>query len=399
MKQKTERKKLNLKMPYGYSLSIHVTTIVLNLFGLLMIVSASMNLKNTSRTLTFTLVKEIAFIVVSYILMVIFAKYFKMSFFKKYFWPLLGLTIAALLATLAFGEVNGAQAWIRFGSVTIQPAEFAKVFVILMIALFLGDRKAVKSKSVWDYILLPTLVILLMLFIITVLQSDLGSAVVLLGIAFVCYLIPSNIKLKRMQLMFAILFVLGIVVLVMINNPQGAEFLNKLPLPDYMVKRFLTSADPLHDMYNDSYQVFNSLVAIIQGGVFGKGFAQSINKYGYIPEAHTDFILAIIIEELGILGFLVIFIGYGLILINLMKYSFKVRSEQDKIILVGVASYIVIHFVFNVGGITAFIPLTGVPLLLVSSGGSSRMAVMIAIGLAQSVISKHNTYEKRKTLV
>ena len=398
MKQNKLLKKLNLKMPYGYSLSIHLSAIVLNLFGFFMIISASMNRGVNTKTLSFTAGKELVFLLVSYYLMVLFAKNFKMSFFKKHFKTILLITIVALLATLFSEEVNGAQAWIRFKSITIQPSEFAKVFMILTTALYLGDRKEIQSKAWYEYILAPTLILLLIVFIIAKLQSDFGSAVVLLAVTFVCYLIPSNPKIKKMQGWMTGLFVVGLILLALLSNPLVLEMISKLPIPPYMVSRFVSSADPLHDKGGDSWQIYNGLVAFIQGGFFGKGFAQSINKYGYIPEAHTDFILAIIVEELGMIGFLVIFVGYSLIIFNMMKYALRVKTEQDKIILIGITSYLVIHFIFNVGGITALIPLTGVPLLLISAGGSSRMAVMIAIGIAQATISKYNQAEKRRSM-
>ena len=111
--------------------------------------------------------------------------------------------------------------------------------------------------------------------------------------------------------------------------------------------------------------------------------------------AESDSILAIIVEELGIIfGFLPIVVLYSLIFYQLMKYTFLVKSEKDKAILVGTLAYFFIHFLLNVGGVTALIPLTGVPLLFISAGGSSRLAVMIAIGLSQNVIARYHQSQK-----
>lgn len=398
MKQNKLLKKINLKMPYGYSLGIHLAAILLNVFGLLMIISASMNRGVESKDLSFTAGKEFVFLLVSYYLMVLFAKNFKMNFFKKHFTSISIATFVILLSTLLFPEVNGAKAWLRFGPITIQPAEFAKVFMILTIALYLGDRKPRKNKSWYEYIMVPSVMLLAIAFIVTKLQSDLGSAVVIVAISYVCYLIPVNPKIKTMQHWMIGLFVVGVIFLLLLSNPSVLEFISKLPIPSYMIERFTVSANPFINIEGSSWQIYNGLVAFVQGGLVGKGYAQSINKYGYIPEAQTDFILAIVVEELGMFGFVTIFIGYGLIVFNLMKYALRARTEQDKIILIGVTSYLVIHFVFNVGGITAMIPLTGVPLLLISAGGSSRMAVMIAIGIAQSIISKNKSQEKRRAM-
>ncbi|MBO7703766.1 MAG: FtsW/RodA/SpoVE family cell cycle protein, partial [Solobacterium sp.] len=104
---------------------------------------------------------------------------------------------------------------------------------------------------------------------------------------------------------------------------------------------------------------------------------------------NTDFILSIVVEELGIFGFLLIFIPYMVIIVQLYRYAMKMENEQARIILVGTAMYLVIHCLFNIGGVTGMIPLTGVPLLMISSGGSSTLAFMAAIGLAQAVIDQY----------
>ena len=131
----------------------------------------------------------------------------------------------------------------------------------------------------------------------------------------------------------------------------------------------------------------------------GKGFGNSLNKYGYIPEAQTDFILSIVVEEFGILGFTVIFIFYSMIFVKLIQFALKASKEFDKIVLIGTLSYIVVHFIFNVGGLTALLPLTGVPLLFLSAGGSSRMAIMLAIGISQSIIVRIRRTEMRNKQV
>ena len=133
------------------------------------------------------------------------------------------------------------------------------------------------------------------------------------------------------------------------------------------------------------------MAAFVSGGLFGVGYGKGFLKFSFIFASESDSILAIIVEELGfVFGFMPIVILYGIIIFQLMKYTFLVKSEKDKAILVGTIAYIFIHFLFNVGGVTAFIPLTGVPLLFISAGGSSRMAIMLAIGLSQNVIARHN---------
>ena len=118
------------------------------------------------------------------------------------------------------------------------------------------------------------------------------------------------------------------------------------------------------------------------------GFTHSTQKFGYLTQASSDYIFAITSEELGIIGLFIIVLGYGIVIYRLVYYALRTRSEGYKIILMGTAFYILLHFILNIGGVTGLIPLTGVPLLFISSGGSSLMSVMSAIGIAQAVISR-----------
>ena len=131
------------------------------------------------------------------------------------------------------------------------------------------------------------------------------------------------------------------------------------------------------------------LVSFATGGLFGVGYGQSIHKYMNFPNPTTDFILPIIVEEMGIIwGFLPIMICYSIIFFKLIRYSYKSPTLSGKIVLVGTFAYLFIHFVLNIGGVSGIIPLTGVPLLFVSSGGSSLVASLTAIGLSEAEIIK-----------
>ena len=166
-----------------------------------------------------------------------------------------------------------------------------------------------------------------------------------------------------------------------------------LPLQEYQINRFLSAVNPFIDQYDTGYQLINGLVAFATGGWFGLGYGNSVRKYTRFPAANTDFILAIIVEELGFVGFMAMFIPYCIIIFRLIRYAQKTNSEKAKIVLIGVASYIAIHIFFNVGGVTGLIPLTGVPLLMISAGGSSALATLVAIGIAQAVIARIRTGE------
>ena len=171
----------------------------------------------------------------------------------------------------------------------------------------------------------------------------------------------------------------------------GMSFLEKIPfIGTHIVERFKMSANPWQDEYNKGLQLINSLYAFASGGWRGLGFGQSIQKMKYLSAASTDFILAITVEELGIFGFSVILIGYSCIIFRLFRYALMSKHEGYKIIYIGTSLYIFIHFVVNAGGVTGLIPLTGVPLLFISSGASSLVSICCAIGICQALASKEN---------
>ena len=161
-------------------------------------------------------------------------------------------------------------------------------------------------------------------------------------------------------------------------------------LKPHQLGRITTWLNPLLDEKGDGWQLVNALVAFSNGGLFGQGFGASRQKYGYIPESHNDFIVAIIYEELGLVGFLLFLIPYCIIIYKMFHYGMKVKETKSKLILYGVGLYFFTHLLVNVGGVSGLIPMTGVPLLLISSGGSSTWAAMIGIGIAQSIIAKYN---------
>ena len=139
------------------------------------------------------------------------------------------------------------------------------------------------------------------------------------------------------------------------------------------------------------------MIAFADGGIFGLGLGNSIQKYDYIPEAHNDFIGAIIYEELGIFGLALIIIPTAIIIFRLLKYADQIQDNKSRVILIGISSYFMLHLLVNLGGVSGLIPMTGVPLLLISAGGSSTIASLMAIGIAQAIISKFNKEQLEKT--
>lgn len=389
-----KQKKQPFKMPKYYDSWIHGSVILLSILGLIMVTSASMGLavQKTGylQFQMFSLAKQLVFTVVGYIAMLACAKLFTFEKIQENIYSIIILTFFSLILALFFPETSGARAWIRLPNNlgTIQPSEFSKIVIILIIALYLCDLKKLQ-KDPFQLIKPPLIIILTYVFIVLVLQKDLGTAVIMLGIGCILFLIPQHPQLLKYQKIITVLFVLGMIAAVFVLSPLGVDFINHLPLKEYQKNRFLSAINPFIDQHGTGYQLILGLVACVTGGFAGTGLGNSIRKYSRFPASDSDFILTILIEELGFVGFLVVLVLYTIIIVRLFRYAFLIKSEKAKVVLIGTAMYLLIHYILNVGGVTGLIPLTGVPLLLISSGGSSSVSILMAIGFSQAIISQY----------
>lgn len=384
----------------GVDRFIYLCVIILTIFGIVMIGSASVGetAKYGPTYATKNMVKQIIFVVTGYAFMIIITRCFKKKWITSTStWIFYSLGILAMLSCLAFGETKGSYAWIKLpGNFTIQPAEFMKIIMILFLSFHFGEieeycqiprnisrtrREELQQRKLWYCMIKPILAILFVFIVGGFIQKDLGSALI---IGFICMIMfyvsprPYYSKFKKATL---ILLAIGGVVIFF-----GAAFI----LKSHQLGRINTWLHPLSDVQNAGWQLVNAMIAFASGGIFGQGFGGSKQKFGYIPESHNDFIVSIIFEELGLAGFLLVLVPYCIIIFKMFNYAMKIKDTKSKMILYGIATYFFTHFLINVGGVSGFIPMTGVPLLLISSGGSSTWAAMIAIGIAQSIIAKYN---------
>jgi len=396
--------KFSLRMPKYYDRAMHASMLVLLLFGSIMIVSTSVGESSESiRVVIMAIIKQIAFVTLSYFLMIFMAKNFakflsketivskdpkknkqrKMAF-RGLFNTAGVVILAALAITLVMPAVNGSKAWIPLGFMTIQPSEFAKTYLILLLGITVNDYGSQKVKFS-EYMKNPLIFYLAGVFIIF-LQPDLGTLIIFTIITMTILLIPSNPSLDLLKKIIGVGFIIILVAMLFISTDFGISILENFNM-DYKMGRIINAADPFKDIFGDGYNLVYSLYAIASGGITGQGLGGSKQKFGYLPEAQTDFIFSVTIEELGLLGLGIIVVCYGIILWRLCYYAVKTPSEGFKMILVGCALYLASHFVLNVGGVSALIPLTGVPLLFISSGGSSLLSIMILFGACQSIIA------------
>lgn len=403
MSKSQKKFKFSLKMPYGFNKVIHTVVILLGLFGVVMVISATMTRSSTSASLMVTLVKQLVFFVVGYVAMVLVARYFRLEWFKKHIFIIIGSMTVLLLVPLLFSSTGGANAWIPLGfgpvSTSIQPSEFAKIVIILVFAVYIGDVRSLKKTAV-QILGFPMIILGIFVIIIVILQGDLGSALVMLGIAFFCFLVPAHPSLQKIKRIILVLLAIGLVIGICLMSPTGIAFLKTLSfLPDHYVTRLEIVTNPFADRYDTGFQIIAAWMAFYRGGWTGVGFAQSLMKYRNLSASESDMILSIIVEELGfIFGFLPILIGYSILFYQMFKNAFKVSTEANKIIMLGIIGYLFFHFFLNVGGVTGLIPLTGVPLLFISAGGTSLVSVYIMIGLAQNIISRENVKRRKQVI-
>ncbi|MGD6836602.1 FtsW/RodA/SpoVE family cell cycle protein [Bacillus thuringiensis] len=279
-------------------------------------------------------------------------------------------SIVLLFLVLWKGKVvNNAQSWI----LGIQPAEFIKLGVIIVLAGFFSKRQEVQ-KSYWQGSGKVILFLMLTFFFIYK-QPNLGSALLILGIAvcmFICCGININILIKR-------------IIITSIIWIPFLYFFIKYGLSDVQMARITTVFNPFLDVRGDGYQLVNSFIAIGSGGVSGRGFGNSIQKEGFLPEPHTDFIMSIVSEELGIIGVMIILTGLLTIVLRSFRIAQECKSQFGSMISIGIGSMIGLQSIVNLGGVTGIIPLTGTPLPFISFGGSSLMANLIAMGILLNI--------------
>lgn len=412
-KKKKRRGIFNLKMPKSYDMVIHACTIILMLLGSLVVLSTSVGETSSDHGVVIkTLGKQLVFVCLSYFAMTKVAYNFirfrqlkgKAKFMKTL--VMVGIFIIFLLMScFAFSGANGTKGWIYLGPISIQPSEFAKSFLIVYAGIIVNEyytlRQKNKKEVTFKQIIFPIGIFSAAMLFLIALQPDFGTCVVLMLILLTIFLIPTNPCLRKTQKYVKVFLISGLLIGGFLFFTDAGMSIMRIFLGDgYKAERFMSAANPFNNHYGTGYNIVYSLYAIANGGFKGLGIGGSKEKFGYLPEAQTDFILSVTIEELGIVGFGIIIICYGMILYRLFYWATHARGNEGyRVILIGTAMYLIVHFIFNVGGVSGLIPLTGVPLLFISAGGSSLFSISILMGVCQSIISKiriqNESYRKK----
>lgn len=365
-----------------------VMSIIYSIIGVMMVLSASSVsavLKYDTNPYYFFL-RQLTFVMVSYGVGIFIILRTPLKKYKKYVHLSLLFILGTLIYLIIYGEfTNSARSWIDIGPFSFQPSEFAKPVLIVYMGVFYGEMyKKLRSK----YAFFMPLAVSAIVFLLVVMQPDLGTAIIIAGIVFFTFLaIPfeGNQLIKTIKIASGAVLVCAVVFIL-----SGSNFLTD------MQKSRLTYREPCTRYQEDTgYQVCNGFIAFNNGGLFGKGAGNSTQKYLYLPEAHTDFIFPIMVEELGLIVGVIFIFGYMFILYRIVKIAKESCNLRNSIICYGVAIYIFLHIVVNFCGILALIPLTGVPVPFLSYGGSFTVILICCLFIVQRICVE-NKIAKRK---
>lgn len=296
--------------------------------------------------------------------------------YKKMAVPFLIIAFILLIAVLLPGigkNVKGAQRWLGVGPLTVQPSEVIKLSLVVFMAY--GLSKYRERLRYFTAGMLPFLVVLALACGLILLQPDLGTAVSAAGTVYIM-LFAAGARGKH-------LFYLALAGMVAV----GAAII----LEPYRMSRFLAFLDPWKDPRGTGFHIIQSLYALGSGGLFGAGLGQSHQKFFYLPEQHTDFIFAVLGEELGFLGGALVITLFLIFVWRGFKIALSSQDPFASLLAVGVTSMIALQAIINIGVVTGSLPITGIPLPLISFGGSSLIFTLTGVGILLN-ISRYISY-------
>jgi cell division protein FtsW len=371
------------KIVRSYDYSLIVVIALLSLFGLVMVYSASLVTWHGVASDFFYQKQKINLFMAAIVFVVMALFPYKAMKSTKILLPMVMVSLIGLGVLFVVGKVAGnALSWIEVGARSIQPSEFAKLSVIIYLSAVYAKKQSYINE--FNKGVVPPLVYLSMVCLLVAVQPDFGTAGIIFLIASTIIL-SSGMNLKNIIRLILIVFC---VVAPMAVVMQSEIFSEK------RMARLTSYSDPFADESDTGYQLANSYYAIGSGGITGLGLGQGVQKLGYLPEAHTDFIIAVISEELGIFGVGFVVLSLAFIVLRGIYIALKCKDPFGSLLAIGISSMIGIQSFINLGGATGIIPLTGVTLPFVSYGGSSLLQMAIAMGILVNV-SMFVKYEEK----
>ena len=287
-------------------------------------------------------------------------------------WTLIGLVTLTLIAVLFSAPINGTRRWFGFGGLGVQPSELAKIACVFFTALVL-ERRMHRIDEL-SYSLLPIGIVVGVLVGLILLQPDFGTAISLLLIV-VAMVFAAGLNYR--YLVGAALVALPAIYLVLISA-------------SYRRRRLFAFWDPWADPLGDGFQIIQSLIAVGTGGLFGRGLMEGVQKLFYLPEPHTDFIFAVIGEELGLIGATGVLACFCLIAWRGLRISLRAEDGFGSFVALGITSMVVVQAFVNMSVVLGLMPTKGIPLPLVSAGGSSLLISLLGTGVLLN-ISQHES--------
>ncbi len=360
-----------MKKHFDYVLFL--TTVLLVIFGLTMIYSASGVLaRERFHDSTFFLKKELLAVLIGFIAMMA-AKSLPFEWYRKLVYPLFGLSLILLVLVLVPGigsKVGGAQRWIRLGPFSFQPSEFAKVSLIFFLAYVLAKKR--EKIQIFLVGFVPTMVLSGLIVLLVLAGKDLGNAVVMAGTIFL------------------LMFIAGAKPSYLIT-----EFLLALPAFYYLVagvgyrrQRVMAFLNPWQHERGAGFQIIQSYLAFHTGSLFGQGLGEGKQKLFYLPEAHTDFILSVIAEELGLLGTLTVLALFAVLIFRVFVIAWKAPDAFSSYLALGIGILFGLQVLMNIGVVMGLLPTKGLALPFLSYGGTGVIVSMTLIGVLLNISTR-----------
>jgi cell division protein FtsW len=348
---------------------LFAATIGLALFGVVMVYSASALLAQSENHSHFYYVKKQAIWTAMGFVAMLIAMQFDYNRLRdrRIVYGLLMLTASLLIVVFAFSPVNGARRWIKFSGFSVQPSEISKLALAIFLAYFL-ERRAGEERDFWRTFI-PCGVATALLAVLVVAEPDLGTSL-MLAVTFLVVTYAAGARLSHLAMAAAPAFMVAAGLLIFVP---------------WRLARLVTFLDPWADPQKSGFQVVQSLIAVGSGGTNGLGFAQGKQKMLFLPFAHSDFIFAVIGEELGLLGTLTVLLIFAVFLWRGIRTSLLAPDRFGRLLSLGIVTGIVAQALFNISVVLSLLPTKGIPLPFISYGGSSLVPTLAAVGILLNI--------------
>ncbi|MFC6274630.1 FtsW/RodA/SpoVE family cell cycle protein [Levilactobacillus tangyuanensis] len=368
-----------------------VPYLILSIFGIVMVYSASADIGSQNGGSPFSyLVKQTIYVIMGLCILAFMTMMNINKLRNKNVLKYAGyVALGSLALLLVMGQtINGAAGWFHLGPISIQPAEFVKFYVIIWLANVNAKRQDEIQLEGWWATMRWPLIICLGIVGLIFLQPDLGGATINASIIFVMVL-ASGFNWKGAMLIFgaAFLAVVGVLFPIVVKVSEMGFAKN-----NYQLQRIVAFINPFEHSQSVGQQLVNSYYALSNGGIFGVGWGNSIQKTGYLPEPNTDFIMAILAEELGLITALGIIALLFLIILRTVLVGIRSNSTYQSLICYGTATYLTVQTLFNLGGVLGMLPITGVTFPFISYGGSSTWTLALVMGVVLNISTRQKHY-------